>query len=136
MNREPDRKLEHEVFEKYGEDTVRRLLREGRITNQRAVAAQSWLDEQDESRRASAERQAEAVRTEQMELARAAKDAAEAAARTAEGAARAAASARRRASVALAVSAIALSVALVGAWTAFSDAARPAIVSHAPPASR
>ena len=118
MNREHDRKLEHEVFEKYGEHTVRHLLREGRIINQRAVAAQAWLDEQEESRRVAARRQAEAAQTEQLELARAA------------------ASARRRATIALVVSAIAVFVAVVGAWAASSDAARPALASHAAPMSR
>ncbi len=136
MNREHDRKLEHEVFEKYGENTVRHLLREGRIINQRAVAAQAWLDEQEESRRVAARRQAEAAQTEQLELARAAMDTAQAAARAAESAARAAASARRRATIALVVSAIAVFVAVVGAWAAFSDSARPALASHATPMSR
>jgi hypothetical protein len=127
MNREHDRKLEHEVFEKYGEDTVRRLLREGRIVNQRAIAAQAWLDELEEARRAEAERKAEAVQTEQMELARVAKDAAVAAGKTAEHAVVAAERANRRATIALAVAVVTMIAALASIGASFG-------LAHAPPA--
>lgn len=136
MNRAHDRKLEHEVFEKYGENTVRRLLREGRILNQRAIAAQSWLDELEGARREEARLRAQAAQAEQAEVARASMDAALAASGVAERAAAAAERANRRATAALVAAAISGLAAITSLWALYRDAPQPGAPSRALTASR
>lgn len=107
-------------FEQLGPEQVRTMMQSGGILQHQYAFALEWLAEKDQD----FARQKEASKSEQVEIARSAKDAAWAAARAAERAAIAAENANKRATIALIIAAISIAVTLYTSWVSHTESVR------------
>jgi hypothetical protein len=116
-------------FEELGPEAVRSLTQTNSWPSpERHLRAIQWLAEKDQE----SKRDSEVLKSEEIEIARSAKDAAWAAARAAERAAAAAERANKRATIALAIAAISIMVTAYSSWISHMDNVHPQSIGRQP----